>query len=85
MSVCVWYLCVRRGSKYFKVVSDWLTLIADLCGTILVGGPLWTQFDVVVLEVEFLAVVFFALLSRSIGFKYDSNSDVDSEASRCPT
>ena len=22
---CVWYLCVRRGSKYFKVVYDWLT------------------------------------------------------------
>ena len=27
MSVCVWYLCVRRGSKYFKVVSAWLTLV----------------------------------------------------------
>ena len=55
-------VCVRRGSKYFKVVSDWLTLVADLCGTMPVGRPLWTQFDVVV-----LAVVFFALLSRSIG------------------
>ena len=62
--VCVWYLCVRRGSKYVKVVSDWLTLVADLYGTILVGGPLWTQFD----DVVVLAVVFFALHSRSIGF-----------------
>ena len=35
--MCVWYLCVRRGSKYFKVVSGWLTLVADLYGTILVG------------------------------------------------
>ena len=34
MCVCVWHECVRRGSKYFKVVSDWLTLVADLCGTI---------------------------------------------------
>ena len=54
--VCVWYLCVCRGSKYFKIVSDWLTLVADLYGTILVGGPLWTQFD----DVVVLAVVFFA-------------------------
>ena len=46
--MCVWYFCVRRGSKYFKAVSDWLTLLADLYGTILVGRPLWTQFDVVV-------------------------------------
>ena len=61
--VCVWYFCVRWGSKYFKVVSEWLTLIADLCGTILFSGPLWTQFGNVVV----LAVVFFALLSRSIG------------------
>ena len=39
--LCVWFLCVRRRSKYFKVVSDWLTLVAgclepyllaDLCG-----------------------------------------------------
>ena len=49
----MWYLYARRGSKYFKVVSDSLTLVADLCRTILVGGPLWTQFnDVVVLAVE---------------------------------
>ena len=62
-------VCVRRGSKYFKVVSDWLTLVADLNGTILVGGPLWTQFgDVVVLE-----VVFFAFHSRSIGFQIFGN------------
>ena len=56
--ICVWYLCVCRGSKYFKVISDWL--IADLYGTILVGGPLRTQFDHVVV----LAVVFFVLLSK---------------------
>ena len=37
--VCVYYLCVRRGWKYFKVVSDWLTLVADLYGTILFCGP----------------------------------------------
>ena len=65
----MWYLCVRRGSKYFKVVSDCLTLVADLCGTILVGGPLWTQFD----DVAVLAVVFFALLSRCIGFQIFGN------------
>ena len=63
--MCVWYLCVCRGSKYFKVISDWSTLVADLYGTILVGGPLCTQFD----DVVVLAVVFFALLSRSIGFQ----------------
>ena len=68
--MCVWYLRVQRESKYYKVVSDCLTLVANLCETILAGGPLWTQFDdVVVLAVEFLAVVFFALLSRSIGFQ----------------
>ena len=67
--MCVWYLCVRRGWKYFEVVSDWLTLVADLYGTIVVGGPLWTQFDNVVV----LAVVFFALLSRSIGFQIFGN------------
>ena len=43
--MCVWYLCVCRGSKYFKVVSDWLILDAKLYRTILVGGPLRTQFD----------------------------------------
>ena len=42
----------------FKVVSNWLTLVADLYETILVGGTLWTQFD----DVVVLAVVFFALL-----------------------
>ena len=66
--MCVWYLCVRRGSKYFKVVSDWLTLVADLYGTILVGGPIWTQSDDVVLE-----VAIFALPSRSIGFQIFGN------------
>ena len=65
VSVCVWYLCVCRGSKYYKVVSDWLILDADLYGTILVGGPLRTQFD----DVVVLAVAFFALLSRSTGFQ----------------
>ena len=35
--VCVWYLCVRRGLKYFKVVSDWLTSVADLCRTYLLA------------------------------------------------
>ena len=65
----MWYLCVRRGSKNFKVVSDWLTLVADLYGTILVGGHLWTQFD----DAVVLAVVFFALLSRSIGFQIFGN------------
>ena len=42
------YLCVGRGSKDFKVVSDRLTLVVDLYGTILFGGPLWTQFDYVI-------------------------------------
>ena len=51
------------------VVSDWLTLVADLYGTILVGGPLQTQFD----DFVILAVVFFALLSRSIGFQIFGN------------
>ena len=63
------YLRVRRGSKYFKVVSDWLTLVADLYGTILVGGPMWTQLD----DDVTLAVVFFALLSHSIGFQIFGN------------
>ena len=67
--VCVWYLCVRRGSKYFKVVSDWLILVANLYGTMLVGGLLWTKFD----DVVVLAVVFFALLPRSIGFQIFGN------------
>ena len=69
VSVCVWYLCVCRGWKYFKVVSDLLILVADLYGTILVGRPLWTQFD----DVVVLAVVSFALLSRSSGFQIFSN------------
>ena len=65
----MWYLCFRRGSKYFKVISDCLTLVADLYGTILLGGPLWTQFNAVVV----LAVVFFALLSCSIDFQIFGN------------
>ena len=48
----MWYLCVRRASKYLNAVSDWLNLVADLYGTILVGGPMWAQYDdVVVLAV----------------------------------
>ena len=43
--VCVWHLCIHRGSKYFKVVSDGSTLAADLYGTILVGRPLWAQLE----------------------------------------
>ena len=67
--MCLWYLCVCRGSKYSKVVSDWLILDADLYGTIIVGRPLRTQFD----DVVVLAVVFFALLSHSIGFQMFGN------------
>ena len=61
--VCVnLYLC--RGSNYFKVLSDWLILDVDLYGTIFVGGPLQTQFDIVVSE-----VVFFAFLYHNICFQ----------------
>ena len=67
--VSVWCLCVCRGSKYSKVVSNWLILDADLYRTILIGGTLWTQFD----DVVVLAVVFFALLSRSTGFQIFGN------------
>ena len=66
ISVCVWYSCVRRGSKYFKVVSDWLTLVANLYGNILVGGPLWTQFD----DVVVLAVVSFLCFLVVLVSKY---------------
>ena len=65
----MWYLCVCRGSKYSKVVSDWLILDADLYGTILVGGSFRTKFD----DVVVLVVVFFALLSRSIVFQIFGN------------
>ena len=65
MRLCAWYLCVCRGSKYFKVIFDRFTLVADLCGTMPVSGHLWTQFDVV-LAVEFLVVILFALLSRIV-------------------
>ena len=65
----MWYLCVCRGSKYYKVVSDWLILDADLYGAKLVGGPLRTQFD----DVVVLAVVFFALLSRGVDFQIFGN------------
>ena len=62
------FICLQR-IKYFKVVSDWLTSVADLYGTTLVDGSLWTQFD----DVAVLAVVFFALLSHSIGFQIFGN------------
>ena len=42
------------------------------CGLVwnhIFGGPLWTQFD----DGVVLAVVFFALLSRSIGFQIFGN------------
>ena len=69
MCECVCDIFVCRGSKYFKVISDWLTLVADLHGTILVGRPFWTLFD----DVVVLAVVFFVLLSCSIGFQIFGN------------
>ena len=68
MSVCL-VLCVCRGSKYSEVVPDWLILNSDLYGTIHDCGPLRTQFD----DVVVLAVVFFALFSRSIGFQISGN------------
>ena len=55
--------------KVCECVLYWLTLVADLYETMFVGGPLWTQFD----DVVFLVVVFFALLSRSIGFQIIGN------------
>ena len=60
---------VRKGSKYFKVVSDWFTFVVVLYETILCGGPFWTQSD----NDAVLVVVFFALLSRSIGFQIFGN------------
>ena len=68
VSVCL-VLCVCRGSKYSEVVPDWLILNSDLYGTIHDCGPLRTQFD----DVVVLAVVFFALFSRSIGFQISGN------------
>ena len=62
-------LCVCRGSKYSEVVPDWLILNSDLYGTIHDCGPLRTQFD----DVVVLAVVFFTLFSRSIGFQIFRN------------
>ena len=67
VSVCL-VLCVCRGSKYSEVVPNWLILNSDLYGNMHDCGPLRTQFDVVV-----LAVVFFALFSRSIGFQIFGN------------
>ena len=68
VSVCL-VLCVCRGSKYSEVVPDWLILNSDLYGTIHNCGPLRTQFD----DVVVLAVVFFALFSRNIGFQMFGN------------
>ena len=46
-----------------------MILDADLYRAILVGGPLRTHFD----DFVVLAVVFFALLSRSMGFQIFGN------------
>ena len=67
--MCVWYLCVCRGSKYVKVISGWPISDLGLYGTVLDGGPLRTQCD----DVVVLLVVFFALLSCSIGFQIFGN------------
>ena len=50
--VCVHgiYVFAEDTKKLIWAVSDWLILVADLYGTIPVGGPLWTQFDDVVLK-----------------------------------
>ena len=69
MSVCVCIYVFCKGSKYFKVVSDWLILDMDLYGTILIGRPLRNQFD----DVVVLVVVFLALLSYRIGFQIFGN------------
>ena len=68
MCVCGTYV-LAEDRNIFQVASDWSTLFADLYGTILVGGPLWTQFD----DAVVLTVVVFALLSRSIGFQILGN------------
>ena len=67
MNVCGIYVFAEHQN--IKVVSDRLTLVADLYGTIFVGRPLRTQFN----DVVVLAVVFFALLSRNIGFQIFGN------------
>ena len=59
----------RSLLSLLKVVSDWLTLVADMYETILVVGLLRTQFD----DAVVLTVVFFDLLSRSIGFQIFGN------------
>ena len=66
--VCLVFTCLQRF-EYSKVVSDWLILDADLYRTILIGGSLRTQFD----DAVVFAVVFLALLSRSIGFQIFGN------------
>ena len=63
--MCVVFKCSHGTEIFFKVVSDWLTLVVDLCRTILAGGPLWTQSDDnVVLEVVFFAWLFVVLVSK---------------------
>ena len=86
VSVCVCYLCVQKGSKYFKVVSDRLTLVVDLHGTILFGGPLRTQFDDVICWVDCLLdgscfPVFFS--NSSIYFPSHSDDCISSSALQC--
>ena len=63
--MCVCGIYVFAEDQYLKIVSEWLILDAELYGIILVSGPLRTQID----DVVVLAVVFFALLSRSVGFQ----------------
>ena len=64
MSVCL-VLCVFRGSNILRS----FLIGTDLYGTMHDCGPLRTQFD----DVVVLAVVFFALFSRSIGFQIFGN------------
>ena len=61
MCVCRIYV-FAEDQNIIRFVSDLLTLVADLYETILVCGPLWTQFD----DAVVLAVVFFASLFHSI-------------------
>ena len=50
--VCVHgiYVFSEDQKNLIWAVSDWLTLVADLYGTIPVGRPLWTQFDDIVFK-----------------------------------
>ena len=70
MCVCGIYVLVEDPNIFKRyIVFEWLTSVVELFGIILVGRPIWTQFDdFVVLAVEVLVIVFFPLLSCSIGF-----------------